>query len=111
PDAAFEALAKTVQARFGPARVFALGPTKIRNVAVCSGSGGFCATFAPELGFDALVTGEFNHANYHDALEHGCNVIELGHYATETLGVAATADWLAQKFGVKAVFLDHPTGL
>jgi putative NIF3 family GTP cyclohydrolase 1 type 2 len=38
------------------------------------------------------------------------NVVFAGHYATETLGVQALGDHLAQTFGLETVFLDVPTG-
>jgi putative NIF3 family GTP cyclohydrolase 1 type 2 len=39
------------------------------------------------------------------------NVFYGGHYATETFGVKAFSEHLAQKFGLESVFLDYPTGL
>jgi putative NIF3 family GTP cyclohydrolase 1 type 2 len=38
------------------------------------------------------------------------NVVFAGHYATETLGVRALGDHLAERFGIETVFLDAPTG-
>jgi putative NIF3 family GTP cyclohydrolase 1 type 2 len=38
------------------------------------------------------------------------NLLYGGHYATETLGVRALGDHLAERFGVETVFLDSPTG-
>jgi putative NIF3 family GTP cyclohydrolase 1 type 2 len=41
----------------------------------------------------------------------GLVLIYGGHYATETLGVAALTEELAARFGVARSFIDAPTGL
>jgi len=106
-----QAFAKTVEAKVGAVyKTLAFGPEKIKNVAVCSGSGGFCTSSAKDEGFDTLVVGEFKHSDYHDAKENGVNVVEAGHYNTEVFGVQAVGKWLEEKFGVPYVFLDVPTG-
>ena len=46
----------------------------------------------------------------HQARERNLNVLFAGHYATETLGVRALGDHLAERFGLETVFLDAPTG-
>ena len=62
-------------------------------------------------GADAFITGEGAHHTTFDALEAGINVLYAGHYATETVGVRALAEHVAERFGVPWVFHDHPTGL
>jgi len=93
-----------------PYRVLPFGSNAVRKVAVCSGSGGFCASNAKSEGFDTLLVGEFKHSDYHVAKEFGVNVVEAGHYVTETVGVQAVGKWLQEKFGVPFVFVDAPTG-
>ena len=39
------------------------------------------------------------------------NLFFAGHYATETFGVKALGELLAEKFGLPVVFLDNPTGM
>ena len=39
------------------------------------------------------------------------NVFYAGHYATETFGVKALGDLIAEKFGLKAMFSARPGGL
>lgn len=87
------------------------GPKEVRTVAVCTGGGSY-ATFAEalELGVDLYITGDTSEL-FFLAKDAGCNVIFAGHHATETLGVKALADHLAEKFNVSASFLDLPTGL
>jgi putative NIF3 family GTP cyclohydrolase 1 type 2 len=39
------------------------------------------------------------------------NVFYAGHYATETFGVGALGELVAEKFHLKAMFLDRSGGL
>jgi putative NIF3 family GTP cyclohydrolase 1 type 2 len=39
------------------------------------------------------------------------NVLFGGHYATETFGVRALAQHVADRFDLEWQFLDHPSGL
>ena len=50
------------------------------------------------------------HHTYTLAEELGVNLIYAGHYATETFGVKALAEHLADEFEVEHDFIDHPTG-
>lgn len=95
----------------GPVRVIAGGPEVVRRVGVLTGGGGSYAGEAAALGLDALVTGEGSHHTYFDAVEGDVNLYYGGHYATETLGVRALAEHVAERFGLTWVFLDQPTGL
>ena len=106
-----DALARRVTKKIGAAySVLPFGASYVKRVAVCSGSGGFCASFAKREGFDTLVVGEFKHSDYHDAKEYGVNVIEAGHYNTEVVGVQAVGRWIEERFGIPFVFIDVPTG-
>jgi putative NIF3 family GTP cyclohydrolase 1 type 2 len=44
-------------------------------------------------------------------MEMGIHVLFGGHYATETFGVRALAQHLAERFGLEWDFVDQPTGL
>ncbi len=87
------------------------GPKKVRRLAVVSGGGASALEEAKEAGIDTFITGECAHHNYLEAEELGMNLLYAGHYATETLGVRALGEHLAEKFGLKNEFFDHPTGL
>ena len=80
---------------------------------VSRASGGAAAEIrqASRLGIDTYLTGEPSHAHHWDAAACEINVIYAGHYATETVGVRALGDHLAEKFGLEVKFLDFPTGL
>jgi len=87
------------------------GPDPVRRLAVVTGGAGGEVGRLPAEGVDTLITGEGPHWSYPMAEELGVNVIYAGHYATETFGVKALADWLEQRFGLPWSFIDHPTGL
>jgi dinuclear metal center YbgI/SA1388 family protein len=91
-------------------RVLDFGPERVEDVAIVTGSGTDWLDEAVDGGADALVTGEGKQQVYHEAREAGINVYLAGHYATETFGVRALADLLAD-WGVETTFVDHPTGL
>jgi len=92
-------------------KAYEFGVEEIRRVGVVSGRGGFAIPEAIEKGVDLFITGEFLHDDYHKAKEGRLSVIAAGHYASETLGVKALMPILREKFGVKTVFIDNPTGL
>lgn len=84
------------------------GPERIRRIGIVSGS---AAGFLPEaidLGLDAFLTGEPKENVMADAREAGIHFIAAGHYATETFGVRALGDRLADQFGLVHTFVDIP---
>jgi dinuclear metal center YbgI/SA1388 family protein len=87
------------------------GPERIDRVGVLTGGGGSFAREAAELGLDALVTGEGSHHTHFDAMEFGIHVLFGGHYATETFGIKALGEHVAERFGLACHFIDQPTGL
>jgi dinuclear metal center YbgI/SA1388 family protein len=86
---------------------------RTRRWAICTGAGASSETLAEAeaLGVDTLIVGEGPHHTAVDADERGLVVIYAGHYATETLGVAALAEHVGQRFGVPWSFIEAPTGL
>jgi dinuclear metal center YbgI/SA1388 family protein len=107
--------AAEIAARFaarigGEPRILPFGPPRNRTVAIVSGGGGSTFTEAAEAGFDCFVTGEASHEIFHAAREGRVNVVLLGHYLSETLGVRALGDEVAARFGIPAIFIDEPTG-
>ena len=87
------------------------GPEEVGRVGVLTGGGASALSEAAALGLDTLITGEAPHHAFHEAMELGVNLLLGGHYATETFGVKAVADRLAQKFDLSWEFLHFPTGL
>lgn len=84
-----------------------------RRWGICTGAGASGDTLreAAELGLDTLVVGEGPHHTAVQAMDAGLTIMYLGHYATETLGVAALAAEVGRRFGVESSFIDAPTGL
>jgi dinuclear metal center YbgI/SA1388 family protein len=88
--------------------VFDAGPERVRRIGIVSGSGAESLNEAVELGLDAFLTGEPREHVMAEAREAGIHFIAAGHYATETFGVRALGDWLAQRFGIDHVWVDIP---
>jgi dinuclear metal center YbgI/SA1388 family protein len=107
-----EALAARIAEVLGATpRVIGGGADRVHRVGVITGSGGEMIPAAKAAGLDAFITGEGKHWAYFDAEELGLNVYFAGHYATETVGVKALAEHIAQRFQLPWSFVDHPTGL
>lgn len=86
---------------------------RTRRWAVVTGAGINADTMreAVDLGLDTIITGEGPHWSAVDAEEKGLVIIYAGHYATETPGVRALAEWMASRAGVPWSFVEAPTGL
>jgi putative NIF3 family GTP cyclohydrolase 1 type 2 len=63
---------------------------------------------AIDAGADAFVTGEPAERVMAQAREAGVHFIAAGHYATETFGVRCLGELLAERMGVRHVFIDVP---
>lgn len=97
----------------GRARSSAMVPDRrTRRWAICTGAGASTDTLreAAAAGIDTLITGEGPHHTTVEAPERGLVVIYAGHYATETLGVAAIAERIGAESGVSWSLVDAPTG-
>ena len=105
-------LVSRVEAVLGcPVHAIPGGRARIDRVGVVTGGGASFIEEAASLGLDALVTGEGSHHAHFDAMELGVHVLLGGHYATETFGVRALGEHLAERFGLAYEFIDQPTGL
>jgi dinuclear metal center YbgI/SA1388 family protein len=88
--------------------IFAGGPARVRRVGVVSGSAADLLGAAVAAGLDAFVTGEPREHVMAEALESGIHFVAAGHYATETFGIRAVGDWVAERFDVEHVWVDLP---
>jgi len=95
----------------GPGHLIPGGPERVQRVGIVTGGGASFVREAVAQGLDALVTGEGSHHTHFDAMELGVHVIFGGHYATETFGVRALANHVAERFSLEWSFIDQPTGL
>jgi dinuclear metal center YbgI/SA1388 family protein len=84
------------------------GPERIRTIGIVSGSAADMLPQAVAAGLDAFLTGEPREHVMADARESGVHFVAAGHYATETFGVRAIGDLLAERFGVDHIFVDIP---
>lgn len=86
---------------------------RTRRWAICTGGGASAETLqeAAETGIDTLIVGEGPHWTAVEAAELDLVIIYAGHYATETLGVAAVTEHAAQRFGLDWTMIHAPTGL
>ncbi len=91
-------------------QVLDFGPEDVQDVAIVTGSGVDWLDEAVEAGADVLVTGEGKQKAFHLAQEEGIHVALAGHYATETFGVRALSELVAE-WGVETTLIDCPTGL
>jgi dinuclear metal center YbgI/SA1388 family protein len=87
------------------------GPGRTARIGIVTGGAGGEVARAAAEGVDTFITGEGPHHSYTLAEELGVNVFYGGHYATETFGVRALAEYVAKKYRVPWEFIDHPTGL
>lgn len=84
-----------------------------RKWGICTGAGADSLTLreAAERGLDTIIVGEGPHHTAVEARELGIVLLYAGHYATETLGVRALGEAVAERFGTPSTFVDAPTGL
>jgi dinuclear metal center YbgI/SA1388 family protein len=87
---------------------FTDGPDPVRTIGIVSGAGADHLEEAIAEGLDAFVTGEPIERAMARAREAGVHFLAAGHYATETFGVRALGERLAERFGVRHVFVDVP---
>jgi dinuclear metal center YbgI/SA1388 family protein len=84
------------------------GPERIRTIGIVSGAAADSVHEAAAAGLDAFLTGEPREHVTAEARELGIHFVAAGHYATETFGVRALGELLAQRFGVAHTFVDLP---
>jgi dinuclear metal center YbgI/SA1388 family protein len=88
--------------------VFDAGPERIRTLGIVSGAAGNSLSEAIDLGLDAFLTGEPKEHVMAEARENGIHFVAAGHYATETFGIRRLGELVAERFGVRHVFVDIP---
>lgn len=81
------------------------------GVAFVSGGGDFAIDMCRDAGADCLVTGEFLHQRWHNALEQGVSILSTGHYDSENTGVKALMAKVQAELPLETVFIEAPTGL
>jgi len=108
PATVGELAARLEQATGQKPQVFDGGPEQIDRVAVITGGAARLFPQIAAMGYDAYVTGEPAEPTLHAARELGTHFLAGGHYATETFGIKALAELLAEQFGLDWEFVDLP---
>ncbi len=93
----------------GKSLILPFGPDKVQTLALSSGGSSSLLKEAIALGLDCFVLGEGKHEDHHLAREGNINVIYLGHYHSEIVGVKAVGQEISKRFGIETVFIDEPT--
>lgn len=105
-------LAQRLERSLGaPVKMFAHGPAETSQIGIVTGGAGSEIAAVAQAGIDTFITGEAPHWAAIMAQELGVNLLLGGHYATETFGVKALAQHLAERFELPWEFIDLPTGL
>lgn len=94
-----------------PFALMPFGKEKIQTVGIISGGSGSDVSQAIEQNLDAYISGDMEHSLYHYVLENKINMIALGHYQSETVGVNLVKEKIEKELGLETVFIDFPTGL
>lgn len=78
----------------------------IQRVGWCTGAAQSYFEAAIEQGVEAFISGEISEPTVHLAREYGVHYFAAGHHATERYGVQALGKHLADRFGLKHLFID-----
>ena len=78
----------------------------IGSIGIVSGSAADSLHEAAAAGLDAFLTGEPREHITADAAELGMTFVAAGHYATETFGVRALGELLAERFEIEHTFIE-----
>lgn len=104
-----ERVESVIQPVDGTVQHFGGGPKKVKHIGVITGDASNEIPRAAADGLDVLLTGEPSHVFAISAIEHEVHLVCGGHYATETFGVKALCEHLAERFSLTTHFLHHPT--
>lgn len=77
--------------------------TKMTNIAVNTGGGTALIGAAINEKADVLITGDYKYSQMRDCVAQGLNVIDVGHYNTETICCELFCKYLKEAFGDKIV--------
>jgi dinuclear metal center YbgI/SA1388 family protein len=89
-------------------QVFPGGRGPVSSLAIVTGGAEREFHRAVADGLDAFITGEATEWVLHQAAEDGVHFVAAGHYATETFGVRALGQWLADTYDLDVEFVDLP---
>lgn len=82
----------------------AKGPSQIRKVALCGGSGSFLISTAKAAGADVFITGDITYHSYFDAAETFM-IVNVGHYESEQFTPMGIDAYIKKKLPTFATLL------
>ena len=83
----------------------------VKNVLVCSGSGGDYISELKNAGCDALLTADVKHNVFVDAVNMNVSVFDAGHFASEDVCVESLVSVLRAQFPQIEVISYHPNNI
>jgi len=84
------------------------GKKTVKKVAIVSGVSSAKFELASLKGADVYICGDLKEHVFSASLEIGLNIINVGHYNSEKLGIQNLGELLAKKFKIKHQFIDIP---
>jgi len=93
-----DCFAEKIKAALGGCVKYLDSGKEIKNVLVCSGSGGEFIETAISEGFDAFVSAEIKHHQFLTADDCGISVFDAGHFYTEDIIVEPLCELLRHEF-------------
>ncbi|EPJ47164.1 MAG: hypothetical protein OFPI_32320 [Osedax symbiont Rs2] len=79
---------------------------EIKRIAWCTGAAQSYIEEVAASGVDAFISGEISEQTVHLARELGLDYFAAGHHATESYGVQALGEHLAEHFSIEHQFID-----
>lgn len=86
--------------------VQAAGIPAIKRIAWCTGAAQDLIEAAAGLAVDAFISGEVSERTYYQAKELGIHYFACGHHATECDAIQVLGNHLAERFGIKHLYID-----
>ena len=99
-----DALASKLKIIFGGGVRYISVNRPIKRIGFCSGSGGSFLECAAKLGCTGYITGDVKHDSFVFGENTGMSIFDCGHYETEILFAAKTAEYLSERFPDVNVF-------
>lgn len=102
-------LAEHIKEKLGGCVKFVDGEKQIKNILVCSGSGGEFISEAVKNGADALITADVKHHLFLEAKDSGISLFDAGHFNTEDVVIEPLFEILSKEFSEITFITDHTT--
>lgn len=93
-----ESFAELLKNKLNTVVKYVEGDKVIKNVLVCSGSGGDFISDAIKGRFDAFVTADVKHHQFLEAYDSKISLFDCGHYNTEDIVIEPLCDLLSKEF-------------